>query len=122
MDVPEKEMISGTTWTRLYYYIVPARVQGVWELTLPKALAGAPLRLQVTQEPHTVGGFVRDGKVELPLRDLTVRGERIQFGLLYKRRLIALEGTVNGKSMAGEARTGSARGPWTASYREPLTR
>ena len=26
MDVAEKEMISGTSWTRLYYYVVPARV------------------------------------------------------------------------------------------------
>ena len=120
MDVPEKEMISGTTWTRLYYYVVPARVQGVWELTLPKALSGAPLRLQVTQEPHTVGGFVRDGNAELYLRDLTVRGERIQFGLLYKRRPIAFEGTVNGKAMAGEVRSGSVRGPWAASYQGPL--
>jgi SAM-dependent methyltransferase len=25
MDVPEKELISGTAWTRLYYYVVPAR-------------------------------------------------------------------------------------------------
>ena len=25
MDVPEKEFISGTTWTRLFYYVVPAR-------------------------------------------------------------------------------------------------
>jgi SAM-dependent methyltransferase len=31
MDVPEKEMISGTTLTKLYYYVVPARGQGVWE-------------------------------------------------------------------------------------------
>src|SRR5439155_27205718 len=36
MDVAEKEMISGTSWTRLYYYVVPARVQGAWELTLPR--------------------------------------------------------------------------------------
>jgi len=122
MDVPEKEMISGTTWTRLYYYVVPARVQGVWELALPKTLSGAPLRLQVTQEPHTVGGFVRDGNAELYLRDLTVRGEQIRFGLLYKRRLIAFEGIVNGKTMAGEVRSGSVREPWTASYRGSLPR
>src|SRR5262245_29895979 len=25
MDVPEKEFISGTAWTRLYYYVVPER-------------------------------------------------------------------------------------------------
>ena len=55
MDVPEKEMISGTSWTRLYYYVVPARVQGVWELILPKSLAGAPLVLQITQELSRLG-------------------------------------------------------------------
>jgi SAM-dependent methyltransferase len=120
MDVPEKEMISGTTWTKLYYYVVPARVQGVWDLTLPKTVSAAPLRLQITQEVHAVGGTARDGSSELHLRDLTVRGERIQFGLLYKRRLMAFEGTVNGKTMTGELRSGGAREPWTASYRGPL--
>src|SRR5947208_13808655 len=64
MDVPEKEMISGTSWTRLYYYVVPARVHGAWELALPQALASAPLVMQITQEPHAVGGFVRDGRSE----------------------------------------------------------
>jgi SAM-dependent methyltransferase len=120
MDVPEKEMISGTTWTKLYYYVVPARVQGVWDLALPKTVSAAPLKLQITQEVHAVGGTVRDGSSELHLRDLTVRGERIQFGLLYKRRLMAFEGTVNGKAMTGELRSGGAREPWTANYVGPL--
>ena len=51
-----------------------------------------------------------------------MRGEQIRFGLLYKRRLMAFEGTVNGKAMAGEARSGGVREPWTASYRGPLPR
>jgi len=114
MDVPEKETISGTTWTRLFYYVVPARVQGVWELTLPKALSGAPLRLQITQEPHSVGGLVRDGNAELYLRDLAVRGEQVRFGLLYKGRLMAFEGTAAGDAMTGEVRARDLRGPWTA--------
>ena len=122
MDVPEKEMISGTAWTKLYYYVVPARVHGVWDLALPKAASAAPLKLQIRQEVEAVGGTVRDGGSELPLRDLTVRGERIQFGLLYKRRLMAFEGTVNGKAMTGELRSGAAREPWTANYVGPLPR
>jgi SAM-dependent methyltransferase len=122
MDVPEKEMISGTSWTRLYYYVVPARVQGAWELTLPKALAGAPLMLQITQEPHAVGGFVRDGDAELYLRDLALRGEQVRFGLLYKGRLMAFEGTVTGDAMTGEVRARDRRGPWTARHRRPLPR
>ncbi len=122
MDVPEKEMISGTSWTRLYYYVVPARVQGAWELTLPKALAAAPLALQITQEPHAVGGFVRDGGAELTLRDLAVRGAQVRFGLLYKGRLMAFEGTVAGDAMTGEVRARDQRGPWAARHRAPLPR
>ncbi len=122
MDVPEKEMISGTSWTKLYYYVVPARVQGAWELTLPKALAGAPLMLQITQESHAVGGFVRDGDAEVYLRDLAVRGEQVRFGLLYKGRLMAFEGTVAGDAMTGEVRARGRRGPWIARHRAPLPR
>jgi hypothetical protein len=120
MDVPEKEMISGTSWTRLYYYVVPARVHGAWELTLPKSLAGAPLVLQITQEPDTVGALVRDGNDELPLRDLAVRGERVRFGLLYKGHLMAFEGIVAGDAMKGGVRARDLLGPWTA--RRPLPR
>jgi SAM-dependent methyltransferase len=122
MDVAEKEMISGTSWTRLYYYVVPARVQGAWELTLPRAFADAPLVVQITQEPDAIGGLIRQGNAELYLRDLIVRGEGVRFGLLYRSRLIAFEGTVNGKTMTGEARAGGVREPWTARYLGPLRR
>src|SRR5207247_2350044 len=37
MDVPEKEMISGTSWTRLYYYVVPARARRVGAHFAPSA-------------------------------------------------------------------------------------
>ena len=114
MDVPEKEMISGTAWTRLYYYVVPARVGGAWELSLPKTLAGNPLVLQLSQEADALGGTVRDGNEALQLRGFTVRGERIRFGLLYKGVLMALEGTVAGETMTGEVRARDLREPWRA--------
>jgi SAM-dependent methyltransferase len=122
MDVPEKEMISGTAWTRLFYYVVPARVQGVWELSLPKALAGGPLTLDITQEPDSLSGTARDAKEVLPLRDLAVRGVSVRFGLLYRGRLLALEGKVNGQTMAGEARARGVSDHWTARYRGPIPR
>jgi len=95
-------------------------VQGAWELSLPKMLAGAPLVLQITQEPDAIGAFVRDGDNELHLRDLTVRGEQVRFGLFYKGHLMAFEGTVAGDAMTGEVRARDLRGPWTA--RRPLAR
>src|SRR5712691_11782056 len=122
MDVPEKEMISGTAWTRLFYYVVPARVQGVWELSLPPTLAGGPLTLNIAQAPDSLSGTAKDAKEVLPLRDLAVRGVSVRFGLLYQGRLIALEGKVDGQTMAGEARTRGVREPWTARYRGPIPR
>jgi len=119
MDVAEKEFISGTTWTRLYYYVVPARVGGTWELSLPKGFALAPLTLEVTQEPHALGGLVRDGKSELFLRDMAVRAEQVRFALLYKGQLMSFEGTAAGETMAGEVRARTARGEWTARRRIP---
>src|SRR5436309_15820640 len=101
MDVPEKELISGTAWTRLFYYVVPARVQGVWELSLPQALADGPLTLDIAQEPDSQSGTAKDAKEVLPLRDLAVRGVSVRFGLLYRGRLIAREGKAAGQAWAG---------------------
>ena len=119
MDVPEKEMISGTTWTRLYYYVVPARIGGTWELSLPKALARAPLALEVNQEPHTVGGLVSDGGSQDYLRDMKVNGERVSFGLLYNGRMMAFEGKAAGETMSGEVSAKGVQGAWSARRRSP---
>lgn len=122
MDVPEKEFISGTTWTRLYYYVVPARIGGTWELSLPKALARAPLTLEVNQEPHTVGGLVSDGRSEDYLRDMKVNGEAVSFGLLYNGRMMAFEGKAAGETMSGEMSSKGVHGPWSARRRSPSAR
>jgi SAM-dependent methyltransferase len=119
MDVPEKEFIGGTSWTRLYYYVVPARIAGIWDLSLPRALARAPLTLEVNQEPQFVGGLVSDGNSEDYLRDPTVRGDQIRFGLLYRARLMAFEGRVVGETMSGEVDAGTVHGRWTARRRGP---
>jgi len=97
-------------------------VQGVWELSFPQKLAGGPLTLNIAQEPDSLSGTAKDAKEVLPLRDLAVRGVSVRFGLLYRGRLIALEGKVDGQTMAGEARVRDVREPWTARYRGPLPR
>ncbi|HVQ61841.1 MAG TPA: methyltransferase domain-containing protein [Burkholderiales bacterium] len=117
MDVPEKEFISGTTWTRLYYYVVPARIRGEWELVLPKQLARGPLSLEVNQEPHTVGGLVSDGRSEDYLRDMQVLGEKVSFGLVYNGRTMAFEGKAAGDTMSGEVSAKGVKGSWTARRR-----
>src|SRR5258708_7428880 len=122
MEVPEKEFISGTTCTRLYYYVVPARIGGVWELSLPKPIARAPLSLEVNQEPHTVGGLVSDGLSEDYLGDMKVKGEQGSFGLLYEGRMVGFEGKASGDAMSGEVSAKGVRGLWNARRRSPATK
>ena len=117
MEVPEKEFISGMTTTHLYYYVVPARIGGQWELSLPRALARAPLSLEVNQELHFTGGLASDGKSEDYLRDMRVLGENVSFRLLYNGKMMAFEGTASGDTMAGEVSSKGVRGPWTAKRR-----
>jgi SAM-dependent methyltransferase len=121
-DLDEKEAISGTTRTNLYYYVVPARVAGAWELTLPRALSRRPLPVQITQEPDALAGSARAGRDNLPLRDFTVRAERIRFGLLLDRRLVDLRGTVSGQTMSGEVRWADGKERWSARFRGPPVR
>src|SRR5215467_8992190 len=117
MDVPEKEFISGTSWTHVYYYVVPARIGGTWDLSLPNALARKPLSLEVNQELHFVGGLVSDGKSEDYLRDMKVLGEKISFGLLYNGRMMTFEGKATSDTMSGEVTAKGVRGPWSAKRR-----
>jgi SAM-dependent methyltransferase len=117
LDVPEKEFISGTSWTRLYYYVVPARIRGQWELTLPKQLARGPLSLEVNQEPNMVGGLVSDGRSEDYLRDMQVLGEKVSFGLLYNGKMMTFEGKAAGDTMSGEVTAKGVRGSWSAKRR-----
>jgi len=114
MDVPEKENISGMSLTHLYYYVVPARIGGMWELSLPKALARKPLSLEVNQDVRFVGGLASDGDSEDYLRDAKVLGEKISFGLLYNGRMMSFEGKAEGDTMSGEVSAKGVRGPWSA--------
>lgn len=121
-DVEEKVAISGTERTNLYFYVVPARVGGDWELSLPRAFAKAPFRLRIRQEADAVEGVARAGSDTLPLRDLAVHGESVHFGLLYQGRLLTLQGTVTGDSMSGELVSAGKRERWSASHRPPNPR
>jgi len=55
-DVPEKKAISGTTFTILYLYIVPARLAGAWRLELPGTLLAQPASLVISQERFKLSG------------------------------------------------------------------
>lgn len=121
-EVDEKEPITGSRRTVLYYYVVPARIAGSWELTLPREWADRPMNVDFIQAVESTSGVARTGSDTLALRDPTVRGERIRFGLLHKGRLLTFTGSISGKTMTGEMIVSGTKQsvPWSAKYVKPL--
>ncbi len=114
-DVDEKEPISGSKRTVLYYYVVPARVGGLWEISSPE-LGRTPIKLEIGQSVESLEGVAYLRESRLTLRDPVVRGGNIRFGLFAGGRLLDFTGKVSSDSMTGEVFTQGAgnRGHWIA--------
>jgi SAM-dependent methyltransferase len=113
-DVEEKVKINGMTETKLFYYVVPAQVDGRWLLAAEQPISARPVELAIEQWPDRLEGTgVVDG-VSLALRDLAVRAERIKFELFHAGRMLSFDGRVTGATMAGEMSGRGAAGRWTA--------
>jgi SAM-dependent methyltransferase len=114
-EVPEKEQISGTTRTVLYYYIVPARLGGRWEFTLPKSLVGAPFAISVRQDPDVLTGFAHIGADTYPLFDFVVKGVELRFSVIAQGRLLHFNGKAGDSAISGVvALQNGGRETWSA--------
>jgi hypothetical protein len=118
MDVPEgddqRHLLDKAVLLRR-----PGARASVWELALPKA-CGRPLVMQLTQEPHAVGGFVLEVNTD---------PETWRYGRAGPLRPAlqgpadgVFEGAVAGDAMTGEVRARDQRGAWTARHRGAMPR
>ncbi len=113
-EADEKEAITGSKRTTLYYYLVPANVNGRWELTLPAEWFSEPLQLELTQSMDGIEGKGSVGKDSFSLRDASVRGERVRLALLTRGRYLILNGSISGGNMQGEVSWAGQRQTWSA--------
>ena len=113
-DVPEKENISGSMRTTLYYYVVPARIGGHWKFSVPMDVSPAAFDLHFLQGPDSLEGRIETAGRTFTLRDVTVKAKDIRFGLFYNGRLMQFSGTVEGDTMSGELRATNYRERWSA--------
>jgi SAM-dependent methyltransferase len=114
LDVEEKIAINGKAETKLFYYLVPARVGGRWFLEISEPLAYGPTPLAIEQTPDRLEATVlldgRWSEVRVP----KVRANEIRFTLLHSGRLLEFSGRVAGGSMSGEVQAHGTRGRWSA--------
>ncbi|MFQ6037392.1 MAG: hypothetical protein ACE5LV_02120, partial [Candidatus Aminicenantales bacterium] len=92
---------------RVFLWIVPANVTGVWEWTMPAASGRKRFRLELDQRFQKVGGKAYEGSSLIPLsiKDGKITGDRFEFALELDLRgrpeKVHFKGTVTGHAMEG---------------------
>ncbi len=120
-EFEEKVKISGTTRTVLYRYVIPAAIDGDWEVQLPPAITRQPARFSFKRDPtlKVRGAALISGR-SIAFDDITVRGE--EFGARMQElkaggERILLRGVINGSAMKGTAEVDGKLLPWTGNLR-----
>lgn len=93
-DVPEKKAITGVPSATVLLYIIPARVDGRWQVAAPGVPAVDRVELTIRQQFQAIHGqsVMQSGRTRA-LEFATLRGDSIRFGVMLdtKGRLARFE-------------------------------
>ena len=93
----------------VYFWIVPANVSGIWEWTIPAGTGEEDYILQIDQQFQEINGKVTAGSSKLPLYNLNLQGDLIQFNVDKKmdgqKISMMFEGHVSGNSIEGNVKS-----------------
>ena len=111
----------------VFFWIVPANVTGTWEWTMLTGTGDEHYILDVDQQFQNANGIVTVGDDKIPIKDVNLKGDVLQFILEQKKKgkvTMQFEGRVNGNLIEGtvESEGGSSSGKsfWKAT-RDPST-
>jgi SAM-dependent methyltransferase len=89
-----------------HLWVVPAKVGGNWKLEHDIGTDDHPV-LNLTQKFQKVEGAIVSRSGRLGLRDVRLRGDRLEFGLVdYRGVLREFSGSVRGNRISGSVRAG----------------
>jgi protein-L-isoaspartate O-methyltransferase len=120
IDIPEKYGTRGQFKSTLFYWVVPMRVQGAWQLSVAR-LAEQPLALTLTQQrQYLEGGLAERGKRQA-IAEGRIEGDRIRFKAALNGERYDFRGTIEGERMHGEASRSGRTFAWTATRVQALS-
>jgi len=107
MDAKDKYGGAGG-FSEIYFWMVPARVAGVWRWELP--VAGKPLAYELTleQKYQVITGSASVGGRAVRLQDARLRGDEVRFAFTVELNGSPVKHEFTGK-FAGDAATGSVQ-------------
>jgi SAM-dependent methyltransferase len=112
VDVPEKFGQPGQWKSTLYYWIVPARVAGAWQVSVDGR--GEGLLLSLDQRYQSLNGAASTGEKRAPISNARVEADRIEFRLQLADGPYEFKGFVQGDTMHGETSHAGQTSRWRA--------
>jgi len=116
---------ADRSWTRVYLWIVPARVEGTWAWKQPVGAVTPEFSMELRQTFQMINGPVTIGKEPYWLQDARLRGEEIGFTVIGDAGGLRIRheysGRVDGDSIKGSVRmingdnAAPVTAPWSAS-------
>jgi hypothetical protein len=116
MDDWEPDETSSMDGRRMFFWRVPATVQGGWKVSVA---GGDTLDVNFDQKFQKIEGTVTLGTIQGGLRDARLSGAGISFAIVDASGVSrTFTGSVNGASMEGTLRADNgAEGRWSATKR-----
>jgi methyltransferase family protein len=109
VTVNAKEKYGGSGGTSdVYYWVVPAAVEGVWQWELPAGGKPQAYELKLEQKYQAISGTVSAGGNTTKIANARLRGEEIRFAFTVSINGQAVRHEFNGR-INGDSVTGSAR-------------
>ncbi|MGH7773988.1 MAG: SAM-dependent methyltransferase [Candidatus Binatia bacterium] len=79
LDVPEKKTVTGLPKANLYLWVVPAKVEGKWQVEVPAIGGRMRYQLALTQAFQKIEGIATEGGRSSRLYGATLHGDEIRF-------------------------------------------
>jgi SAM-dependent methyltransferase len=118
------ETIGTSDGHRIYFWVIPANVTGIWEWTLPGDKERYVMKL--SQQFQLISGTLGSGPDEIPFKNLELRGDRVQLTVERvfegQTQSLRLTGRVQGhliEGMVEEIAAGSRRKQTWKAKRDP---
>jgi SAM-dependent methyltransferase len=103
----------------VYYWVIPANVDGLWRVHVPAPTAAQPYLLRLQQQYQEVRGTVRMAGRDIPITDATLTGDHLRFTVATDDQVkMSFDGRVDTNAMRGrvEVQGGAMAGryDWTS--------
>lgn len=86
----------------VYYWVVPANVDGVWQVSLPAPAGARQYALRLQQEYQEVRGTIYAEGEDIPITNVTLTGDHLRFTVTTRaQEKMSFDGRVNGNAMRG---------------------